>query len=141
MCPEGLRPEKFVTAGLAPGAAPASHEHLQDLQELERIGAAFRCATVDDVRCGAWLPAWLARVCGFDRTHPEMAAAGLLVATMHVVRGRPSSAMGGVVAGSLRLARAAAGACGPDSCAADAVEMLECLAEDISSETAQPMAD
>ena len=79
----------------------ASTEHLRDLQGLERIRAAFRCATLDDVHCGAWLPAWLARVCGFDRTHPAMAAAGLLAATMHVVRGRPSSAVGGVVAGSL----------------------------------------
>ena len=69
-----------------------------------------------------------------------MAAAGLLAATMHVVRGRPSSAVG-VVAGSLRLARATAGACGPDSYAAEAVEMLECLAEDTSSQTAQPMED
>ena len=135
------RPEEFVVAGLAPGAAPASCEHLRDLQGLERIGAAFRCATLDDVHCGAWLPAWLARVCGFGRTHPAMAAAGLLAATMHVVRGRPSSAVGGVVAGSLRLARATAGACGPDSYAAEAVEMLKCLAEDISSETAQPMED
>ena len=135
------RPEEFVVAGLAPGGAPASTEHLRDLQGLERIGAAFRCATLDGVHCGAWLPAWLARVCGFDRTHPAMAAAGLLAATMHVVRGRPSSAVGGVVAGSLRRARATAGACGPDSYAAEAVEMLECLAEDISSETAQPMED
>ena len=136
-----IAPEEFVVAGLAPGAAPASHEHLRDLQGLERIGAAFRCATLDDEHCGAWLLAWLARVGGFDRTHPAMAAAGLLAATMHVVRGRPSSAMGGVVAGSLRLARAAAGACGPGSYAAEAVEMLECLAEDISFETAQPMED
>ena len=82
-----------------------------------------------------------AGVCGFGRTHPAMAAAGLLAATMHVVRGRPSSAVGGVVAGSLRLARATAGACGLDSYAAGAVEMLKCLAEDTSSETAQPMED